>query len=536
MNYLFVIIALFVSINSVAQDTEEIVQLIDNERYASAEKILESAIRENGPEPSLNYLMVKTYLGLDKEEDAKKFVEGIKLYEAGADPLSKVSYAHYKLREGDREAAFKIVEEVLADKKNKKNIQLLLAIADVMISEENGDNNFVLDLLKQAEKYDKKNPEINLLQGMAYRKLKDASSAYLCYMEALKKDPDNVKAHYLTGKIFSNQKNPEVYLDHYMKAYAIDSNYAPVLEELYDHYYFRDVKLAKKYLEKFIAASDYSLQNDYRLTDLQYLTGEYQKAINSSLAILDREKNEAQPRLFKLIAYSYAATGDSARATSYLNDYFNKADSENWIAKDFVFRAKLSDRIPGNEAETILYYKKAAELDSIAANRVSYAEQLAKLYKSMSDYKQQSYWLEKVYSWKERPSNIDLFNWGLAAYNAQNYPGADSVFIIYTTTYPDNIYGYYWRATINAAIDTAMEQGLAVPHYQKVTEIAEKDIKTNKAMLLKAYSYLAVFEANNTKNYPAALSLFKKYQALEPGNANINKYIETLEKWIAEGK
>jgi len=130
------------------------------------------------------------------------------------------------------------------------------------------------------------------------------------------------------GQIFSAQKNPDVYLEHYLKAYAIDSTYAPVLEALYDHYYFRDVKLARKYLEKFIAASDYSLQKENRLTDLLYLTGDYQKAINSATSILDRAKDSVQPRLYKLIAYSYAAIGDSVKATSYLNEYFNKAEGE----------------------------------------------------------------------------------------------------------------------------------------------------------------------------------------------------------------
>jgi len=283
MNYFFAGIALFISLFSAAQDREDILQLIENERYASAEKILESAIRENGPEPSLNYLMVKTYLEQDKEDHAREFVKENKLNDVTADPLSRISYARYLLREGDRSSAFSVFNEIVETKKNKKNIQLLLAIADVMIREDNGDKNFAIELLRLAGKYDKKSPEVDLLLGMAYRKLRDASSAYLFYGEALKKDPANVKAHYLMGQIFSAQKNPGVYLEHYLSAYAIDSTYAPVLEALYDHYYFRDVKLAKKYLERFIAASDYSLQNSYRLTDLLYLTGEYQEAINSSL-------------------------------------------------------------------------------------------------------------------------------------------------------------------------------------------------------------------------------------------------------------
>ncbi|HRF19435.1 MAG TPA: hypothetical protein PK977_14770, partial [Chitinophagaceae bacterium] len=107
----------------------------------------------------------------------------------------------------------------------------------------------------------------------------------------------------------------------------------------------------------------------------------------------------------------------------------------------------------------------------------------------------QAYWLGKLYQWKDKTNNIDLFNWGLAHYTAAEYLKSDSVFTLYTERYPEDIFGYYWRAQSNAAIDTSLIEGLAVPHYIRVTEIGEKDKEKNKKMLLKAYGYLGGYEA-----------------------------------------
>ena len=53
-----------------AQNLEDAKDLIDEERYSSAETILE----KNAGDPETNYLLVKVYLEQDKEEDAEKFI------------------------------------------------------------------------------------------------------------------------------------------------------------------------------------------------------------------------------------------------------------------------------------------------------------------------------------------------------------------------------------------------------------------------------------------------------------------------------
>jgi len=521
-----------------AQDVELAKQLMDNERFESAEAILEKATAASSNELEASYLLVKTYIEQNKNDEAKKFVDEKLLpgITANSNPMDKIAYVQYLMSINNKAAADKIIAELLDEKKNQKNVSLLMVIAAVQIDADNGDAKLALTLLENAAKRDKNNATIDILKGQAFLKEHDANNAYLSYQEALRKDPKNVNAHYRTGKIFTAQKNTDIYLEHFKKAYELDSNFAPVLEELYNYYYYRDIQLAKKYLVKFIANTDYSLQNDYYMTDILYLNGEYPLAIQSARSILEKQGTASQPRLYKLIAYSFAKSGDSTAALKNLSDYFTKEDPAKLIASDFEFRAQLTESNSATINEAIIYYGIAAEMDSITDNKIKYAIKISNLSKQIGDYSRQAIWLGKLYHWKQTANNVDLFNWGLAHYSAKEYQLTDSVFSIYTTRFPDDIYGYYWRAQASAAIDTAMTDGIAVPFYKEVVEIGETNKEVHKKMLLKSYGYLAGYEANITKNYTASLQWFQKYLEIDPENSDIKKYVAQLEKWITDKK
>ncbi|HOZ69217.1 MAG TPA: hypothetical protein PLB49_05905 [Chitinophagaceae bacterium] len=520
-----------------SQDVDDAKQLIENERYNSAEALLEKNIGTVAPEPEVNYLLVKTYLEQDKTAEAARFLNRFLHVASGidAEPLNRIAATRYLLNAGNKGAAEKIFSSILSNRKYNKNASLLVAMAEVAVEEKEGDARAALTWLDLAEKKDRRNPDIEIVKGLAYRKLMDANNAYISFQQAIKKDPRNARAHYLLGKIFTAQKNPEIYMEHFEKAYEIDSTFAPVLEELYNFYYFRDIKQAKRYLEKYIDHSDYSLQNDYYMTDILYLNGEYQEAIRSANEIISKEQENTQPRIYKLAAYAYTNSGDSAVALGFMKRYFEKEAPEKVIAADFQLIAQLTEKRAGQEEAAISYYSVATETDTVIANKAAYASSIAGLYKKTGNKAKEAEWLGKYYGWKEGAGNVDLFNWGLAWYMAKDYLKSDSVFTLYTDRYPEDIYGYYWRAQANAAIDTVMADSLAIPFYKKVISIGETNKEANKKMLLKAYAYLGGFEANITKKYEASLAWFEKYIALEE-NEKIMKYIDILRNWIKEGK
>ena len=77
-----------------------------------------------------------------------------------------------------------------------------------------------------------------------------------------------------------------------------------------------------------------------------------------------------------------------------------------------------------------------------------------------------------------------------------------------------------------------MTQGLAVPDYQKLIEVLQKNTNDGnyKKWMVEAYAYLAAYQTNTQKNYAEAVSYFEKVLQVDPENADAKKYIAILEK------
>ena len=289
---------------------------------------------------------------------------------------------------------------------------------------------------------------------------------------------------------------------------------------------------AKEYLDKYIANSEPSIEKDYLVTDFLYASSQHQKAIDNAKALVNKQNQKAEPRLFKLIAYSYDALGDSAQAFEYLNKYFEKEDDTNYVAKDYELKARLLEKMSGNEEEIISSLHRALEMDTNSANKADYAAQISKIYKDQGNKSKEAEWLGRVYQLKADPTNLDLYYWGVAHYSAEEYGKSDSVFAAYTEKHPEQIHGYYWRAKSNALIDSTMEAGLAIPFYQKVIEMGSVDTAANKSLLIQAHGYIGAYQANVKKEYEAALENFDQILLLDADNADAIRYREILQRYI----
>jgi predicted Zn-dependent protease len=533
-----VVVAGLVSAQSVEQAKKEMYYT----RWESAKENLLPLIKSSDVSPETFYLLGEVYLEENKTDSAGMiFTDGIKIADTKKQPeknypLVYMGKAHWMLATGQKDEAVKLMNEVL-DATKHKDADALLAAAKANIDSENGDAKWALELLEQAAKRDKKNPAVYSAMGDAYRKLVDGSNGVLSYQKALDVDPRYAEAWYKLGKVFKTQDNVSVYLDRFTKSFASDENYTPALYELYNFYFYRgDVDNAKNFLERYIKNSDPSPRHDYMIADLDYISKQYKDAIAKANFILDRDKDSTQPRIYKLIAYSYEGLGDSAQALQYINQYFDKQDTAGYVAKDFELKARLLDRVQHDEEAAAQWYEKAYAAETKEDTKQDYAKMIALLYKNAGDRLKEAEWRGTYYNSAKNPTNLDLYNWGLALYAGQAYQQADSIFAQYEEKYPDQVYGYLWRAMCNALIDSTMELGLAVPHYEKLIEVASKDSVANKSNLIKAYGYIGAYKANVEKNYPESVAYFNKILELDPGNADATRYVTILQKWIDEGK
>jgi tetratricopeptide (TPR) repeat protein len=363
----------------------------------------------------------------------------------------------------------------------------------------------------------------------------DGADAYKAYQDALAQDSKDVEALYRLGKIFVSQENPDMYVKYFNDAVTADSMYAPAWYELYYYYYFKDVNKAMDCLQHYIAASDPGIRNDYLLTDLLYSSRKYEEAIRHARHLIDQQQQISEPRLYKLIAYSYKELHDSVRALEYMQQYFSQQADTGFVMKDYETMGEIYDQLSRPDS-AVLYYVKAGNMDKDSLKRFEGDRKLAELYKKLKDYHNQALWLGKYYRGNDRATNLDLFNWGLAHYMAGEYPMADSVFSLYETKYPDQDFGYYWCARSAVAIDTAMTTGIAIPHYLKFIDIAAKDSanKTARRHLIEAYGYIAAYKANTQKDYTGAIDYFEKLLVLDPGNTDAGRYVNILRKTLAK--
>lgn len=532
---------LFLAGTSKAQTLEDAQAYIYYQRYETAKAVLKSMIAKGSHMPDAAYWLGAVYMTEKKPDSAGQAINnGIKYFDEHnlskkKFPLIHIGYAHLLLENGRKEEARQLMEDAL-DASRYKDVTALWAAARANIDSRNGDRNWAIELLDKAIKRDKNNPALYTAKGDAYRKFINGSEAVQNYMKAYAVDPHYAEAMYKEGRVYKTQDNDAVFTDRFRKAVAMDSLYLPAIYDLYIYYFYHDLKKAGSYLAAYIRNSDVSVQHDYLTADYLYLDKKYTEAINKANQLIAAEGTNVQPRIYKMIAYSQAALQDSVAAGEAMKKYFAAQLPEELVPQDYDLMAKLATQNTGDRSAALEWYRKALQNANKPETRLTYMTSLAETQKELGNFARESAWREKIYETKKEPSNLDIFRWGVAVYMSHNYEKADSIFTLYAEKYPDQVYGHLWLARSNAAIDTAMEKGLAIPHYLKLVEVAAKDSVANKYVLLDAYGYLGAYEANTTKNYPQALQYFEKILLIEPENEQTLAYTALLKKWIGEGK
>lgn len=517
-----------------AQGVPDATQLIYHERYQSAKTVLHKTLQSDPANALAWYQLSQAYLPL---KEVRPLADSLQLAAAEVKNSAwyKVAYGQLLLAQNNADSARWYFDQAIGNGR-KKDGAILLAVANAWISEKKGDPNKALQVLSQAGKKEANDPALHVLRGNAYRQLTNGTEAYRAYQAALNEDGNHAEALFQMGKIFVAQKNAESYLSYFNKTIAADPLYAPAWYELYYDAYFKDPVKALDYFRRYLQVSDYNPDNEYQHIDLVYLNKKYDSAIimaNNALATLPAG---SMPRLYKLLAYSHLGQQDTAKALQAMTTYFYRADDSNFVVKDYEVMADLYNATPGKEDSALLFYQAAVTKITDSAALFTYYKKLSELYKDKKDNANQAIWLGKYYTNNSKATNIDLFNWGIAHFKAEQYAQADTVFGQYIAKYPDQSFGYYWRARANSLKDSAMEKGLAIPHYNTLVEVLVKDsasaTATTKKWLVEAYGYIAAYETNQEKDYEDAIEHLQKILEIDPANKDAQQYITILEKKV----
>jgi len=139
-----------------------------------------------------------------------------------------------------------------------------------------------------------------------------------------------------------------------------------------------------------------------------------------------------------------------------------------------------------------------------------------------------------MYQTRKVPYQFDLFTAGQSYYSCGSYQKADSVFHLYNQAYPDSIYGYYWSALTNLALDTTLsvEPYLSnmVAGFKKTLDVAGTNKTLFKSQAIRSSLYLAGIYNNTKKDKDSAIYFVNKGLEFDAANPNLQGIKTALEK------
>jgi len=534
MKMRLVIAALLFTSAVSAQTVQEGRKLLLSQRYRSAKETLEKVVASTPTNPEAIYWLAQANFESKNPAAAKqillKGMEGAN----GSNPLLLVAMGQSEIIEKKINDAKQRFETAISLTKSK-DASILVAIGKANL-EDGGDYAYGIEKLKLAATLKNFNdPFAYVYMGDLYRKLMDGGGAVSSYENALLKDPKSAVAKYKIGKVYLTQGNEQkdIFLGKFNDAITDDPTFAPALYELYVYYFFRDVVKATDFFNKYKINADAGPALDYEEASLQFAAGDFKNAIAKSDALLKSQGENADARLYRLKAYSYDKLNDSANALSLLETFFQKATPEQLNPENYYVAAVNAAKMKSDPAKVDDYFMKAINADTAITNKLDYAKKAADFFKKSANTAKSAFWLTKVLGLNPKTSKVDLYNAGFENFKAGEFKTADSIFSVYKTNFPNEVYGHYWSFRSLSVIDSTMEGGLAIPDCEKFISIAETDKAKNKSTLITAYGYLAGYTANIKKDLALASSYLDKIIEIDPNNQDAIKNRDILQKALA---
>lgn len=529
-----VIAALFLTSAVAAQTLQDGKKLLLSQRYRTAKETMEKVVAAAPTNAEAIYWLAQVHFESKNPAAAKQILQKGMEGANGSNPLLLVAMGQSEITEKKINDAKQRFETAISLTKGK-DAAVFVAIGKANL-EDGGDYAYGIEKIKLAAALKNFNdPMAYVYMGDLYRKLMDGGGAVSSYENALLKDPKSAVAKYKIGKVYLTQGNEQkdIFLGKLNGAVADDQTFAPALYELYVYYFFRDVVKATEFFNKYKENADPGPALDYEEASLQFAAGDFKNAIAKSDALLTAQGDKADARLYRLKAYSFDKLNDSANALSLLETFFQKATADQLNPENYYVAAINAAKMKTDPAKVDDYFMKAINADTAINNKLDYAKKAADFFKKSANTAKSALWLTKVLQLNPKTSKVDLYNAGFENFKAGEFKKADSIFTVYKTNFPAEVYGHYWSFRSLSVIDSTMEQGLAIPDCEKFVSIAEADKGKNKSTLITAYGYLAGYTANIKKDLALASSYLDKIIEIDPNNQDAIKNREILQKALA---
>ena len=440
------------------------------------------------------------------------------------------------------EGAWDLTEDLMKGK-NKKNVDLILALAQVYLDADKTEE--INELLAKAKKADKKDPRIFLMEGDIALAKKDVGLACSSYEQAILFDPNCYEAYLKYARAYKSA-SPSMAIQKLTDL----KNLAGVPQDILlqadkamaeVHYSNNKFADAAKAYENFIH-TDVATESDI-LSYAFALFMSHDFEASYEIASKGLQKNAESTGFNRLAMYNLIDLKRYDEAKAIADVFFNQLKDVNYSGLDYRYYGALLNATQ-DYAGAITQFEKAYELDTTA---VELLQQISEAYNNNGNYDKgiETYkrYCDALPAEEKTAENIftlagmyydqgtDTVNVALEQRQIA-LQEADTLYAQVCELAPDSYTGYFYRGHTRSAMDPETTQGLAKPYYEKVVELvlAKNDPRYNR-VLITCYSYLGYYFMLQAKpeDYAISKEYWNKILTIDPNNALAKTALKGIE-------
>jgi len=495
-----------------SQDLNAAIKLTKSEQFALAASMFKQLIQQTPSNGDIYYYYGRNCLekynsdtmnvSFQEKSDSAKAIFELGIKQDPTNPLNFVGLGGLEMINKDLAGAkveFDKAQALLPSKANKtikmlpeRQAKILIQIAESYVIAGVKDTAIAFSYLRNAEKLDKKNPELYIVRGDVYfYLLNDGSKAISCYNIAQGLDPKSPEAKLRVGQLWLRARQYTTALNYYQEVVKMDSTFAPAYRELGSLLARAGrPEEAKKNFAKFLELSRNTAARKQYVNTLIELK-DYKEAINQLNMIL--KVDDSDNDVNRALAYSYYETQRYDSGLFYIHKFITNSKPEKVRSLDYTYYGRLLAKTKQDSLATE-QLMKAYSLDTTKVELVSEA---ALCYTRVKKYdKAKEHYELKIATKKGVP--MDYYNLGKVYYSLQDYVNADTNLAIFNTLQPEYIPGFAWRARTKSNLDIKDPKGFnttgyAVPVYEGLIEKTQSDTVKYMKERFESFDYLAFY-------------------------------------------
>ena len=480
------------------------------------------------------YYLGNIYFGENFPDSAAYFYnKGLSVYPLNA--LNTVGLSMLKMKSNLAEADQNIAA-VLKLKGNKKNIELIIAIANAYL---------VNGLLDQAVVYQEKAKQLKgkyagvyVLLGDIMLAKKDIGNACSNYEQAILFDSQNKEAYIKYARAYKGV-NPTLSIEKLGVLKEKDPSFLLVDKELADIYYtMNKFDEAVKHYEIYMQSgnSDSQVKTKYAMT--LFFKQDFAKSLE--IAQLGIVKSPRNPAFNRLAMYNNVALKKYDEGLKFADLLFNKSDKAEISYFDHTYYGQALRETKQYDL-AIAQYEQAFKLDS---TKNDLNKEIALMCYEKADTLKGIASYEKYLSAlsAEKRNGDVLLPLGKILYGyAATRPAsaaelkkstlikADTVFAQIASLEPIGYRGNYWRARVNFAMDPENTQDLAKSYYEKTLALVESKADARFNPIIIECSRFLGFYYYMKKDFTQSKVYWNKILSIEPNNDVAKKAISGID-------